>query len=212
VKIHLLGAEYDSEGNARHRGLHPSVESDIEWLTLWTFDGAPKLEEWAAAPRYVEVLDSNRPSADLLQLTGAGAFALTLGAAASLSRALDDVGELLPVSTRDGAKFVFLNVVPRVDCLDEVRTVGSRDDEGHFEFIERYAFDPSRLPQRSLFKIKQDPFRIFAIQRAAAAADDFKAQVERLGFRGRTFREVWNDDGDIIEDCQEFEKVELSEQ
>lgn len=207
MKVFLLGADYDAKGNDRHRSLHPVVEEDAEWLTTWTFGGDAKAEGWGPAPRPVEILDPGRKPPDVVRLGGWGAFALTDNAARAIGQLLRPVSELLPVSTADGELFHVVNVVPLTDALDAARTLGRRNSAGGFSFVQRYVFDPSRVPRRTLFKVRERPYNVFVLQGPVPPENDFKQRAEALGFRGVTFQEVWNDEGVPVPDLEEFERM-----
>jgi hypothetical protein len=145
--------------------------------------------------------------ADVLRLTGWGAFAVTEDAARALGALLRPVSELLPVSTANGELFRIVNVIPLTDALDAARTLGRRNAAGGFSFVQRYVFDPSRVPHQPLFKVKERPYNVFVLQGPVPPEHDFKLRAEALGFRGVTFQEVWNDEGVPVPDLVEFERM-----
>ena len=87
-----------------------------------------------------------------------------------------------------------------VDALDVEMSEWRRyGDVTPYMELCKPAFDPARLPARSVFKIRENGWRIFASQGAVPASDDFKAAYKKQGLKGLEFHEVWNDDGDPVE-------------
>ena len=180
------------KGNWVFRDIVSARADDPE--ELWTFKGTLKRDEWMRAQPAVKLLGGKRKGlGDFLGCTPGSAFAIVDLVGTEVSRILERCGELLPVSSPVEAPISIVNIVPLVDA-------GRRIDEiSPSAWSERFEFDASLVPPRSLFKINQHSWHIFASEGVVPKRDDFKAAVERNGYTGLEFREVWNDDGDPVE-------------
>ena len=109
-----------------------------------------------------------------------------------VARIVSQCGELLPVTWDLEPAISIINIAPAVDA-------GNRIPQDLFALKYRYEFDAAAIPKRSLFKLKDASWAIFASTGLLPKRDDFKHVVEREGYTGLHFREVWNDDGDVID-------------
>lgn len=179
-------------GHGRYRVVGPAGKGG----ELWRFDGTPRLKDWLARPQQVEFLAARRPLADFLGCSYPGAFAVTHPINPLVASILEDVGELLPVTTQDGTALSLFSATPAFACIDMDATKGERFSDGRLMIVEQFAFRTEALPRRSIFMPSEYPGQLFALQRDDIAPDrDFRFTVEKLGLKGMEFREVWNSDG-----------------
>jgi hypothetical protein len=161
---------------------------------LWTFDGTLKSHDWKQAAPAIELLGGKRKGlGDFLGCTPGSAFAVVDLLGTQVRRILEQCGELLPVASPADVPISILNVAPLVDAGVRI------DDITPDAWTEKFSFDATLLPARSLFKIQRHSWHIFATGGVVPEQDDFKATVERHRYTGLDFREVWNDDGGSTE-------------
>jgi|GEM_PF-3519123 len=203
MRIFKIRPVYD-RGRRRFRSFEPV--GDVDWLGLWRFDGSPKATDWNPEGALVQIESGTRLAGDFVLPGLAFIFAMTNRASAILRPITENVGELLPLRTREGELLSLLNVTPTIDCIDHSRTRGERNPDGTYFEIERYEFDVSALPRASLFRPTYD-WSLFAVEGAVAEDLDFKLVVERYGLQGIRFREVWNDDGSPVADSRPGEDI-----
>jgi hypothetical protein len=168
---------------------------------LWYFDGTTRGDEWRAAERRADLLGGKRKRiGDFLACTPGSAFAMVDLVDSDAARIIRGCGELLPVTGPVGAPPIsIVNIAPTTDALDATSSIGYRYPGLSAIWLERPSFRPGALPRRSLFKVPEDTWKIFAVQGTVPPEDDFKSVVETNGYAGLEFREVWNDDGDPVE-------------
>lgn len=201
MKVFMLSPVFNKSENYVYRDVVPdrsTYRSD-----LWRFDGSLKGDHWGRPAPAIRLLGGRRkPVGDFLACTPGSAFAIVDLLQSEAARILRDCGELLPVESPIDSPIAIVNVAPLVDCLDVERSAGLGGNFIPALSIKKFVFDANRLPARSVFKIPEWSWRIFASEGIVPRIDDFKAVVEEHGYRGLHFREVWNDDGDPVEDVE----------
>lgn len=68
---------------------------------------------------------------------------------------LADVVEALPIKHPSGKAYYAINVLQVVDCLDRKRSQLEFSSSGKVMGVEKYVFDPKRLPPFHMFKIPE---------------------------------------------------------
>jgi hypothetical protein len=156
----------------------------------YLFDGTP-VAHWFPPP--VEVRDPTLSAGDF------GGFNATSWSVAASPHALaspeclsflEAGGQILPLYYGE-QEFGLVNITTQVDALDAAHSVwvhGKRTKQPIR--IERYAFHPDRLPSSSLFKIPQT--MAILCHETDDSPQGFKSMIERLGFEGLIFHELWS--------------------
>jgi len=198
MKVFWITAAFGKSGNYVYRDIVPVRDKRTE---PWEFDGTLKSGRWNAAIPAVRLMGGRRKRvADFLACTPGSAFAMVDLIGTDVARILHDCGEILPIASPIELPVSIVNIAPSVDALDVEMSEWRRyGDVTPYMELCKPAFDPARLPARSVFKIRENGWRIFASQGAVPASDDFKAAYEKQGLKGLEFHEVWNDDGDPVE-------------
>ncbi len=68
--------------------------------------------------------------------------------------------EILPIPFNDEAWY-FLNIFNQVNAFDEAHALYEIDDSGKRCWLKKPAFFPNKVPHAKLFKIPEDPARIY---------------------------------------------------
>lgn len=189
MKIFLVEPEFDDAGDFVYRWLTPVHE--VDWLTRWRFDCTVKAGDWREEDGLVEFEDPSYPLGDFPYVVDS-VIVFTQDTLRALRETVTGCGELLGLHTRAGERFPMLNPTPCYHCVDEDATLWNSPNRS---WIERYEFVKDRLPPLSLFKSQADESHVLATDGWLDEGLEFKRVVERLGLRGLTFREVWNDEG-----------------
>jgi hypothetical protein len=89
--------------------------------------------------------------------------------------------EALPLETEEG-RFLAINVLELLDCLDETRSEVERLPDGHIIFIDRYVFREDCLGDTPMFKLPQLSLTQVLV------SERFKSAVEEHGLEGLIFQ------------------------
>ncbi len=176
---------------------------DDKWhgdvLSLFTFDGMPRISNWAAPP--VFILDPKLKRGNFLsfQLMGGGAFIADAKAVSATQEFFEMAGEMLPLPYED-EMFQVINITECINVLDQKGTKWHvHEKSGTKIYIESYAFHPRRFTESSLFKIPETcKTHIYTLERCGDPECEFKARVEQAGLTGLIFEKVWSDEGEPI--------------
>jgi hypothetical protein len=104
----------------------------------------------------------------------------------------EKAGELLTLWFH-GDEYLVLNIVECIDALDSSKTEWLRASDGSKTEIRRYAFDPGRFTQSSLFKIPETcRGSVLTWELDHSPENEFKAFVEKNGLSGLLFDELWD--------------------
>lgn len=104
----------------------------------------------------------------------------------ALRDCLEPNGELLPLETNVGGYYAY-NILTKSEALDVARSKGVFAPETGKETaysIEYFAFDPMKLTDHSIFRIREYPPAIFV-------TSEFKDRAEAAGLNGLYFIKVW---------------------
>lgn len=158
--------------------------SERDWEILRLFDGTSLTSRWR--PLEVELggeddqpalLDGDFPSLSL------HIPVLSQKAASALTPLLDEYGEFLPLSCREGDYYAF-NVTCLRDCLDVEHSEIVRFPGGRIMNVEQYAFHQEKIQDSVIFKLPQTPLMdVFVSER-------FISHFEHLDLKGMTFHQV----------------------
>lgn len=195
------------------------IKSDFNYQSFYTFDpneqespenkeilradillgiGTPRAASWKPLPLYAE--KDTKPRGNFAHLWGLGKHAIDSRAIKILQPILEKTCELLPfMPLEDGEIFRRVNVLGRVDCLDEERTkwfVNKKTGEDSTE-IEEYHFNPSRF-ESSLFLLPKHGGALLTVTGTSVPELEFKTIIEREGLTGLRFVELWSEDGPPI--------------
>lgn len=104
-------------------------------------------------------------------------------AVARLGETLTGNGELLLLNHTAGA-FYFFNCTRLENCLDLEKTPLEKSGKGFYSKLEALFFDPDRIRDLTVFKVRTQPSRLFCTTR-------FVEQVTSAGLQGFSFLKVW---------------------
>jgi len=168
------------------------AEDGNVWATgALTFDGSPKADTWRQVK--MRILEPNLIAGDFIRVAS-GAFAVRDRAVEVIRTVAERSGELLPLDYR-GERFWVINSVGAFDLLDHdaVEWVYGKST-GKPIGVKKYAFSPSIMVERPLFKLPHSARGfIFTTEGLMAPEDEFKGVVEAAGLTGLLFKEVWSD-------------------
>ncbi|MCF6254869.1 MAG: hypothetical protein L3J98_06110 [Gammaproteobacteria bacterium] len=108
-----------------------------------------------------------------------------------IASAVSDVAELLPLSFDDKVWYL-LNVFNQVDALDKENSRYKIYSTGEVGWLIKPAFFPKKVPHNKLFKIPEDPAKIyFAEHHPDDSKNNFKNIVEKNNLFGIEFFSIW---------------------
>lgn len=152
-------------------------------------DCRPKLSTWE--PPKVYVPNPKLRQGHFYHLC-AGAFVVDAPTCEKLRTILEAAGELLPLPYQD-ATYTLLNVLECVNCLDERNTKWVMGKRTRAKIrITEYHFNPSRIPESTLFKIPESG-EILTVSGIKDPEEEFKSAVERERLQGLMFEELWSE-------------------
>lgn len=160
---------------------------EADWDRLERLDATPLASAWA--PLTVQA-PPGQPPGDYPNFQGVASACVFSGRAVEvLGDLLEGRGELLPLTSEAG-KFFLFNVTRFTDALDKEQSVFQRFSDGGVMGVERYAFDPRRLSEGSIFKLRELPGLYKYV------TDAFVERVREAGLTGFLFdRVVWEYEG-----------------
>jgi len=177
----------DADAN-RYKNLHVSQVAD--WDRLEGFDATPRAATWSPVGVEHSPDEFDKPGGDYPNLHGvASACVFSARAVEVLGDLLDGRGELLPLTGDQGSFFLF-NVTHFTEAFDEELSAYQRYSDGGVMGVERYVFDPQRLSEETIFKLRDLPGLYTYV------TDAFVERVQEAGLTGFRFdRVVWESDG-----------------
>src|SRR5262245_57645061 len=160
------------------------VQDDLE-------EGESRVATWKPPP--VESIDPDFEECDF-SMPDSGALIVHPRAIDVLRPLLDEAGELLPVHYKKET-YHFLHVTRYIDALDTAATKLHSDGE-----IKRYAFNPNKLADVTLFKIATQTWKgetildleLYLAEGHRGPDYDFRALLKEHGLRGLEFKKVWS--------------------
>jgi len=163
-------------------------EKDI--LDYTTFDCTSQRRSWQSPIIYLA--DPSVLTGDFLYYDP-GCLVVSPSAVERVRPFFKRAGELLPLWF-DGEEYTLLNVTECVDALDDSKTEWLRaGDNNHKVEICRYAFNPNKFTDSSIFKIPETcSGSALTWEKDGDPKTEFKAFVEENGLTGLLFRELWN--------------------
>lgn len=181
MKVYKLELEVDD-----YQSLLPKDDSVFD-TGLLSLDGSSKKGQWVS-PLEVE-LDNNEALVPDIYSLGAGNFLISAAFINILKHKLVNT-EFLPVFWSEGERCL-INVVGYSDCLDADSTEWCLDDDsGRRLFIEEHQFNKSKLPESFLFKIEEECFELFCVDKEDGS-ENFKFLIEKHDLKGVGFEVVW---------------------
>jgi hypothetical protein len=177
---------YDAE-DPRHDKLIETgltMGSGASWLTIWD-------------PPTLHTDGPPLKTGNFAHLWGLGGIAIDSWACEVLQPTLENC-ELLPFLPYRSEVFNWMNVLERIECLDEEKTKWKVGKKSGKRFgIEEYQFAPERFTQSSLFTLPKDS-ALLTVTGLSDSQTEFKTIVEREGLTGLKFEEIWSQDGPPI--------------
>lgn len=154
-----------------------------DFMNRFEFKGEPMAADWDPPELYVK--EPLQPAPDIWGGMKGPLFEERVVDA--LLPILEPVGELLPVPF-EGRMLYALNVTYLPDCLD----VEQSEFPAEFpDLIQTFAFHVTRI-EHSIFKIPQKVFSSpFTIQGHLPPEREFMAMIEKHGFKGLHYAEIW---------------------
>ena len=167
--IHLLRADRDYQSLVLADGAH--------WPRLWEFTGRPLSAEWA--PVRVE----HYPVGERGDFPHLASHVPVLSERAwpALEPLIGSAVEALPLLAEDDERYLALNVLSVLDCLDEERAVVEHPAGDEQMWISHYAFRPGAVGGHPIFKVRH------AELKHVLASDAMRAAVAAAGLRGFVF-------------------------
>ena len=164
--------------------LYDAPEAQLD-LSLFLFDGTPRLSGWSAPPVYSDRLRLVEP--DIWSLVGAAVLVMFEATIELLEPHITTAGELLPlhVQGKDDPAFA-LNVLADINCLDQGATDFGDPSMRRLSFVEH------RLPEDGLFKVPEyDTVDIYLLERGRQSGS-FRSVIEQRGLTGISLVPVWS--------------------
>jgi len=138
-------------------------KNTVNLLDTFVSRGKKKADGWN--PPAIEWFDDDGRNLeryrdpDITYITSGG-FILAPKAAEIMKLVVDDVAELLPVPI-NAETWYFLNVYNQVDAFDAENSRYAIYESGERGYLEKPAFLPNKVPHAKLFKIPEDPARVY---------------------------------------------------
>ena len=150
-------------------------------------------ERWSRPPVHSD--SESSPIGNFAHIWGLEDFAIDDRAYEVLHPIFSDCCEFLPFLPYQGKDFYWMNVLTIVDCLDHERTKQKIGKSGKpFGKIEEYHFAPAQFTKATLFRVPKQ-VTLLTLTGTSHPQTEFKTLVERLGFTGLSFEEIWSEDG-----------------
>jgi hypothetical protein len=186
--------------------------NDLYRSGMMSIGGGQRLPTWDALALYPDEPGLRRGNFMYLWSQN---FAIDDHALAVLKPVLENCCEFLPLAPFEGQIFYLINALQCVDCLDNEQTEMAQAFRDKItgqdlpsKRIERYVFDPKKLPLSALFRIPEDRTRAeLTVSGLTSPYAEFKSIVEREGLTGIQFEELWSTNGPPIRTRERFKKT-----
>jgi len=176
--------------------------NDLEaWNSgMLKLDCSPRAHKWE--PPSVYVFNPCLEAGNFYSLCP-GSFVIDSRAFETLRLILGEAGELLPLEFQ-GTVYYVVNILQCWDCLDQVNTKWVTGARTKLKIrIKEFAFNPLCFSTASVFKIPERRLTdIFTITGLGSPEEEFKSVVEKGGFKGIRFDEVWSDENSNLPKSQ----------
>jgi hypothetical protein len=159
-------------------------ERDLD-LVFDAFAGEHWPDRWRPLPVHWATESGRFPVPDFAVLSGAPVF--SSGALEALDPLLEGNGELLPLDVTDqAAPWSIFNVTRMTDALDQGLSEVARFPNGGVMRVKRFVFRPAPLAGATIFKLPEQPVRVYV-------TDVFADQARAAGLTGMDLIERWRD-------------------
>jgi hypothetical protein len=168
-------------------------ENEKIWaMDILSMDSKDKSEKWQAPKIFI--LEPKLKRGNFFDLCPGGFVVDTL-AKEKLFTFFEMGGELLPLEHNKKEFFLF-NATVCINALDENKTEWEYGERTKAKIrIKKYAFNPSRFVETTLFKIPETAKgEILTLVGAKDPEDEFKYVVEQENLKGLIFQEIWSDE------------------
>ncbi len=174
----------------------PPIGSKNRAGDIEDFDtGVRKAENWV--PPSIEWFDDDGRNLDkykdpdISYISDSSSLIVSPHTHGLIASAVNDVAELLPVSFENKTWYL-LNVFNQVNALDKANSRYKIYSTGEVGWLIKPAFLVDKVPHNQLFKIPENPARIyFTEHHPDNNKDNFKKIVEENNLFGIKFVKVW---------------------
>ncbi len=157
--------------------------------------GVKKIDNWV--PLSIEWYNDGRRNLDrykdpdISYISGPSNLIVSPRTYELIVSAVSDVAELLPLSFDDETWYL-LNVFNQVNALDKENSRYKIYSTGEVGWLIKPAFSPRKVPHNKLFKIPEDPAKIyFAEHYLDDSKNNFKNIIEKNNLFGIEFFNIW---------------------
>jgi hypothetical protein len=173
-----------------------STADGIEDADISAGTGTPMQSSWKPLPLFADKPRKKRGA--FAHLWGLSGYAVDARAREVFQAILGSTCEFLPFLPFDGETLYRMNVLERVDCLDQQKTKWKIGKKNGTRFgIEEYHFVPDRFTRSTLFRLPRGS-ALMAVVDLADLQHEFKTICEHEGMTGLKFEEIWAEGGSPI--------------
>lgn len=190
MTIHKVKADFSFQGFFPFDPAIKSSGDDLIRSDIAMGRGVRKLHSWTPLPIFVDKPECDR--GNFVHVWGLEDFAVDNEVCHALGDIFVKTCELLPFQPYEGKQYYRLNILNSVDCLDYENTKWRIGPDGRPSAeIEEFHFNPALVGQFSLFKLPKRS-GLLTISGLRNGEPEFKSVVERCGFAGVKFEEIWS--------------------